>query len=93
MPVDPLAAQRQGAGTLEVLVEDLRRAREEVAQLRRLPLVHDQLRIARQRLLTAMESYAAELGARGLPLPWKLRDELRLQHRIGMPRDSYGSRR
>ena len=39
-----------------------------------------------------MESYAAELGARGLPLPWKLRDELRLQHRIGMQRDSYGSR-
>ena len=93
MPVDPLGANRQGTGSLEVLVEDLRRAREEVAQLRRVPLVHDQLRIARQRLLTALESYAAELAARGLPLPWKLRDELRLQHGIGMQRDSYGSRR
>lgn len=93
MSIDPLAGQCPGTGSLEVLVEDLRRAREEVARLRRLPLVRDQLLVARQQLLVAMESYAAELAARGLPLPWKLRDELRLQHGIGIQRDSYGPRR
>ena len=93
MPVDPPAMQQQDSGSLEALMEELRRAREEVARLRRLPLVHDQLLTARQHLLTAMESYAAELAARGLPMPWKLRDELRLQHGIRTQRDSYGSRR
>jgi hypothetical protein len=32
-----------------------------------------------------MESYAAELTARGLPIPWRLRDELRLQRCISTP--------
>lgn len=41
-------------------------------ELRRGPIVHDRLLAARQALLMAMESYAAELTARGLPLPRKL---------------------
>jgi hypothetical protein len=33
-----------------------------------------------------MESYAAALTERGLPTPWKLRDDLRLHRRIGTSR-------
>ncbi len=90
MPADPLLAQQPGHRSLAVLVEQLQSARGEVDRLRRPPIAHDQLLAARQSLLMAMDSYAAELTARGLPIPWKLRDELRLQHNVRRQRDSSG---
>ena len=90
MPADPLVVQPPEPRSLAVLLEDLRRAREEVDRLRRAPIVHDRLSAARQSLLLAMDSYAAELTARGLPITWKLRDDMRLQHGLGRRRDASG---
>lgn len=90
MPADPLLAPPPGHRSLAVLVAELQSARDEVERLRRPPIAHDQLLAARQSLLLAMDSYAAELTARGLPIPWKLRDELRLQHSVRRQRDSSG---
>lgn len=85
MSADPPVAQPPGRRSLAVLVEELQTAREEVRRLRRGPNMHDRLSTAHQFLLRAMESYAAELAARGLPIPWRLRDELRLQRGITAP--------
>lgn len=83
MPADPIVAQQPaGERDLAALVEQLQNARDEVDRLRRPPAAREQLSAARQFLLAAMESYAAELTARGLPIPWKLRDELRLQRSV-----------
>jgi hypothetical protein len=84
MPADPIVAQQTpGERDLSVLVEELQSARDEVDRLRRPPIAREQLSAARHSLLMAMEAYAAELTARGLPIPWKLRDELRLQRSVG----------
>jgi hypothetical protein len=83
MPADHFVARPPAPRPLGVLLEELRRAREEVCRLRRPPIVRDRLAAAQQSLLVAMESYAAELTARGMPTPWKLRDDLRLQRSIG----------
>jgi hypothetical protein len=88
MPTGLLVARPPGRRSLALLVEDVRIAREAVSQLRRAPIVHDRLLAARQSLLRAMESYAAELSARGLPIPRGLHDDLRLQHNIRRERDS-----
>jgi len=87
MPADPLAAQLPGHRSLALLARDVRIAREEVRKLRRGPVVRDRLLAARQSLVSAMESYAAELTARGLPIPRKLHADLRLQQNIGRRRD------
>jgi hypothetical protein len=88
MPADRLAARPPHHTTLTVLARDVRVAREEVGQLRRGRIMHDRLLAARQSLLVAMDSYAAELTARGLPIPPGLRDDLRLQHSIRRLRDT-----
>lgn len=93
MSRDPRVAQPHGRRSLAVLTEELRTAREEVGRLRRGPIMHDQLSTAHVFLLRAMESYAAELTARGLPIPWRLRDELRLQRGISTPVPNQGGRR
>lgn len=36
---------------------------------------------ARHHLISALEAYTAELVAQNLPIPYKLRDDLRLQRR------------
>ena len=90
MPADPLDAQPPGRRSLARLAEDMRVAREAVRDLRRGPIVHDRLLAARQSLLRAMESYAAELTARGLPVPRKLHGDLRLQQDIRRQRDTPG---
>jgi hypothetical protein len=87
MPADPLDAQLPGRRSLALLARDVRNAREEVRKLRRGPVVHDRLLAARQSLVRAMESYAMELTARGLPIPRKLHGDLRLQQHIGRQRD------
>lgn len=82
MPADPIVAHPPGRRSLTVLLEELQSARDEVDRLRRPPIVREELSVARDSLLMAMESYAAELTARGLPIPWKMRDELRLQRGV-----------
>lgn len=93
MLADPTAARPPDAGVLAVLFEELQCAREEVVKLRRAPVVHAQLLAARQSLLTALESYVAGLSANGLPIPWRLRDDLRLQRGLGRRCDSSLRRR
>ena len=88
MPVDPLDAQLPTGRSLALLAEDMRLAQEVVRELRRGPVVRDRLLAARQCLLVAMESYAAELTAQGLPVPRKLHGDLRLQQSIGRQRDA-----
>lgn len=83
MPADPTDAQRRRPTSLAVLAEDVRAAREVVREVRQGRIVHERLLAAHESLLTAMESYTAELTARGLPVPPKLHGELRLQRRIG----------
>lgn len=89
MPADPPDAPPPERRSLALLAEEMRVAREAVRDLRRAPNMHDRLLAARQSLLGAMESYAAELTARGLPVPRKLHDDLRLQQDIGRQRDSW----
>ncbi len=87
MPADPLNAQLPSSRSLALLAEDMRVARELVRELRRGPVVRDRLLAARMYLLGAMESYVAELIARGLPVPRKLHGDLLLQRDIGRQRD------
>ena len=84
----PLAAQQLGHRPLSSMVEAVRLARDEVSQLRRGQVGQDRLLAARRSLLGAMESYAAELTARGLPIPRQMRDDIRLQQNIRRHRDS-----
>jgi hypothetical protein len=47
---------------------------------------------ARARLLAALEAYASALDARNLPIPRRLRDDLRLQRALATARDNRGRR-
>ena len=82
MPTDPPEPTPSHTRTLESLLEDIRRAREDVSASRSGPVVPERLLSARQSLLRAMEAYADELTARNLPIPWKLHGELRLQREV-----------
>ncbi|GGK59929.1 hypothetical protein [Ornithinimicrobium pekingense] len=68
--------------SLNDLAADIHLAREAVNGLRTAPVVWQDLRDAQGSLLVAMESLARELTARHLPVPPRLRDELRLQRRL-----------
>ena len=92
MPGQRFDVHPTGSGSLEALLEELRSAQQDVGRLRCTPNDQRGLRAAQRSLLVAMESYAAGLTARGLPTPWKLRDDLRLQRRIGSQRDAFRSR-
>jgi hypothetical protein len=86
MAAFPLEARQPKGRSLALLAEDVRLAHDLVHELRggrQEPIVHDRLLAARRALLIAMESYAAELTARGLPLPRKLHGDLRLQRDLG----------
>jgi hypothetical protein len=88
VPVDSLDAQLPKARSLALLADDVRCAVELVQALRRAPKVQDRLLAARHDLLIAMESYAAELTARGLPVPRRLHSDLRLHRDIGRQGDT-----
>jgi hypothetical protein len=92
MPIPRPVAHPSEDGSLELLLETLLSAREDVRRLRRTPNDQRGLHAAQQSLLVAMESYAAALTEQGLPMPWRLRDDLRLQRSIGSHRDSLGAR-
>ena len=93
MPTVRLVAPAPDERPLDLLLEDLVRARQDVDRLRRAPSDPRGMLAARKSLLGAMESYAAALTERGLPTPWRLRDDLRLQRSLGTPRHLRGGRR
>ena len=70
--------------TLAELRSQVTAARAQVRSLRAGAVDRDQLQGAHGLLLTAMESYAAELDRRRLPIPPALRDDIRLYREIGV---------
>jgi len=65
------------------LFQDVARAREALSVARRAPLGRSRLVDApRTALLAALEAYTAELNARNLPVPYGIRDDVRIQRRI-----------
>ncbi len=71
-----------GSGGLSELATDVRRAREAVLARRVAPVVREDLVRAQRVLLAALEAYVAELVVRRLPVPHRLRDDLRLQREL-----------
>lgn len=86
----PLPRSEVGLATL---MSQVRAARAEVRALRAGRVDHDQLLLARGRLLDAMELYAAELVRRRLPTPPALRDDLRLYREIRVRHTAAGPHR
>lgn len=83
-----MSVSQDGAGadsqrTLSDLVSDVHTARAGVHLSRMNPVVRADLVLAHHVLLDALEAYASGLAGRHLPIPPRLRDELRLQRRIG----------
>ena len=65
------------------LFQEVISARAAMTVARRAPLGRSRLVDApRARLLLALEAYSAELNARNLPVPYGIRDDLRIQRRI-----------
>lgn len=65
------------------LFQEVTSARAAMTIARRAPLGRSRLVDApRARLLLALEAYTAELNARNLPVPYGIRDDLRIQRRI-----------
>jgi hypothetical protein len=65
------------------LFQEVLSARAAMTVARRAPLGRSRLVDApRTRLLLALEAYTAELNARNLPVPYGIRDDLRIQRRI-----------
>jgi len=65
------------------LFQEVIGARAAMVVARRAPLGRSRVVDApRARLLLALEAYTAELNARNLPVPYAIRDDLRIQRRI-----------
>ena len=82
---DPATSLDPGAGFdhLMALFQEVTSARAAMTIARRAPLGRSRLIDApRARLLLALETYTAELNARNLPVPYGIRDDLRIQRRI-----------
>ena len=74
-------------GSLTVLLRDLNAARvRHAAQRRRVGRLPDDVAHTRADLLHALQTYTEALESRGLPVPYRLRDELRVRRRVGAPR-------
>jgi hypothetical protein len=72
-----------GFDHLMELFKEVISARAAMTVARRAPLGRSRLIDApRARLLLALEAYTAELNARNLPVPYGIRDDLRIQRRI-----------
>jgi len=72
-----------GFDHLMTLFQEVLSARAAMTLARRAPLGRSRLVDApRARLLLALEAYTAELNARNLPVPYGIRDDLRIQRRI-----------
>lgn len=71
----------EGSASLDQLSDDVRAARDLVAAERVAPVDQRILMSARDQLLRTMEAYEAGLTTFGLPIPRRLRDDLRLLRR------------
>lgn len=87
MKAVPPVPDEDAAPDLAELATDVRRARQLVLARRVAPVARDDLVLAQQVLLQAMEAYVAGLVLRRLPIPPRLHADLRLQ------RDIYGGPR
>ncbi len=71
-----------GCDPLVPLFHEVDSARAEITLARRAPLgTSNVVDLARTRLLHALEAFTAELEARNLPVPYAIRDDLRIQRR------------
>ena len=67
---------------LDLLWSELVSARDAVAEARQGPQgLSNMTELARRHLVMALEAYTSELQAQTLPVPYRLRDDLRLQRR------------
>lgn len=74
------------AGGLRGLLTEVVQARGALAlQRRRQPVAQMELGNAQDRLADALSAYADGLTAEGAPMPYRLRDELRLLNALGGP--------
>jgi hypothetical protein len=80
MSVSNQPARPQGEDEPVFLWDKVVKARDAVALQRRLP-VGSTSSMARAELLSALEAYAVSLTNHGRPIPYTLRDELRLARR------------
>lgn len=81
-PAEP-TEQSFGFDHLLELFQEVTSARAAMTVARRAPLGRSRLVDApRTRLLLALEAYVAELNLRNLPVPYGIRDDLRIQRRI-----------
>ena len=72
-----------GFDHLMALFQEVTSARAAMTVARRAPLGRSRLIDApRARLLLALEAYTTELNVRNLPVPYGIRDDLRIQRRI-----------
>jgi hypothetical protein len=67
---------------LNLLASQLREARVAVAEHRHGPVGSEAAVGSRRRMLQALEDYIGALEARRLPVPYALRDELRLHQQL-----------
>jgi len=80
---NPALTDPSGFERLLELFQEVNDARAAITIARRAPLGRSRLVDApRTRLLNALEAYTAELQARHLPVPYSIRDDLRIQRRI-----------
>ena len=71
-----------GPMPLHVLAQRLRVAREAVAEHRHGPVGSEAAAISRRAMLQALEDYIGALEGLRLPVPYALRDELRLHQQL-----------
>ena len=84
--MEPSPNEPRVAKSLTDLATDVHLAREAVRAHRFAPVVWEDLNEAQSCYLRAMEVFVRELTARHLPVPHRLRDDLRLQrHLYGGP--------
>jgi hypothetical protein len=77
----PGPAERRTSPPLGVLAERLREARARVGEHRTGAAGSSEALDARHSVLAALDDFITALEARGIPVPYLLRDELRL-HRV-----------
>jgi hypothetical protein len=79
---------------LSALIQEVISARAAMTAARRAPLgASNMVEVTRTRLLLALEAYTAELDARHLPVPYAIRDDLRIQRlTLGKPQPPPASR-
>ncbi len=71
-----------GPMPLHVLAQRLRVARDAVAEHRHGPVGSEAAAISRRAMLQALEDYIGALEGLRLPVPYALRDELRLHQQL-----------